>query len=64
MNKVKLAKLEENFQAFILPLLDQDGNEDYGFVWEFEKFFHSKKLQVLTAEKEALKQWKEQLLSK
>ena len=64
MNRDKLVKLESNFLSYIMPLLDENGTEDYGFVWEFEKFYHSKKLQVLTAEKQSVRKWKEQLLSK
>ena len=64
MNREKLTQLEENFRTYIVPLLNENDNEDYHFVWEFQRFFHTKKLQVLTAEKHDMKKWKELLLSR
>jgi len=64
MNREKLGMLEENFHTFIAPLLNENDSEDYHFIWEFQKFFHTKKLQVLTAEKQGVKKWKELLLSR
>jgi hypothetical protein len=64
MNRRQLSGLEDNFKAFIEPLLDGNDPEDYHFMWEWQKFFHSKKLRVLTAEKEGLTKWKEALQSR
>jgi hypothetical protein len=64
MNREKLSQLEENFWTAVAPLLDENDTEDYHFIWEFQKFFHAKKLQVLTAEKQGVKKWKELLLSR
>ena len=62
-NREKLNQLEANFDAYISPLLNEDDTEDVNIAWEFRKFLHSKRLQVLTAEKEGLRKWKENLLS-
>jgi hypothetical protein len=64
LNRRQLNGLEENFKTFIEPLLDGNAPEDYHFLWEWQKFFHSKKLLVLTAEKEGLNKWKEALQSR
>jgi hypothetical protein len=62
LNRENLRQLEENYRTFIEPLLSEKDSEDYHFAWEFEKFLHSKTLQVMTSEKRGLKKWK-QLLS-
>lgn len=64
LDRKSLGALEENFKAFVLPLLDQNNPEDYHFIWEWQKFFHAKKLRVLTAESELVKRWKESLVAK
>jgi hypothetical protein len=64
LDKAKLQQLEDNFTSFISPLLDKENPEDYHFIWEFQKFYHSKKLQVITARNEEVKRWKALLLSK
>jgi hypothetical protein len=64
MNREKLDQLEANFNAFVAPLLNGDDPEDYHFLWEFQKFHHSKKLQVMTAQREEAKKWKALLLSR
>ena len=64
MNRENLKQLEEHFNAFISPFLNEDEPEDLNIAWEFRKFLHSKRLKMLTAEKEGLKKWKELLLSK
>ena len=64
MNRTQLNQLEANFKAFVFPLLNGDDPEDYHFLWEFQKFFHAKKLEVLTAESQGVKKWKELLLRK
>jgi hypothetical protein len=33
-------------------------------IWEWQKFLHTKKLRLLTAEKEGLNKWKEALQSR
>ena len=64
MDRKCLTSLNENFKAFIMPLLNEKDPEDYHLIWEFQKFFHSKRLRVLTAESEGAKKWKELLLSR
>ena len=63
MNRETLKRLEESFNEFIAPLLD-DSSEDVSFSWEFQKFIHTKKLKLLTAEREGIKKWKQALLSR
>lgn len=62
--KENLAKLEEHFDFFIVPLLNQNDPADLSISWEFKKFLHLKKLKLVTAENEVRKKWKERLLSK
>ncbi len=57
-------QLEDRFNAFIVPLLNEDNPEDLSISWEFKKFLHQKKLKLLTAENEGRKKWKQALLSK
>ncbi len=64
MNRETLKQLEEHFTAFIAPFLNEDDPEDLHMAWEFKKFLHSKRLKMLTSEKEGLKKWKEVLLSR
>jgi len=64
MDRRTLEQLEENFKAFVAPLLDEDDTEDVSFVWEFQKFVHTKKMRVLTSEKDRLRNWKRLLLSR
>jgi hypothetical protein len=64
MKNETLKKLEGNFADFIAPLLDENDPEDVHLAWEFQKFLHSKKLKLLTAENESLKRWKHVLLSR
>ena len=64
MNRDELAKLEDHFRAFIMPLLREDDPEDYRFIWEFQKLAHAKKLRVLTAEHEFAKRLKQALLNR
>ena len=63
-NREKIKQIEFSFDAFIGPFLDEEDPEDFNLSWEFKKFVHSKKLKVLTAEREGVKKWKEQLLSR
>jgi hypothetical protein len=64
LNRRQLDSLETNFRTFIEPLLNGKDSEDYHFIWEFQKFLHTKKLRLLTAEKEGLNKWKEALQSR
>ena len=61
MDRRTLVTLNDNFKAFIAPLLNQDDTEDYHLIWEFQKYFHNKRLEVLTAEYHTTKKWKEVL---
>ncbi len=56
--------LEDHFNAFIAPLLNEDDPEDLSISWEFKKFLHQKKLKLVTAQNENQKKWKERLLSR
>ncbi len=64
MDRKRLSSLNENFKAFVLPLLDDDDPEDYHLIWEFQKFFHQKRLKILTAESVGARKWKELLQSR
>ncbi|MDG6901678.1 MAG: hypothetical protein JRM80_06920 [Nitrososphaerota archaeon] len=64
MNRETLKRLEENYNAFIAPLLDDRDTEDVSLNWEFQKFAHTKRLRVLTAERDGIKKWKQVLLSR
>ena len=64
MNRETLRRLEENFNSFIGPLLDENDTEDVSIAWEFQKFLHTKRLRILTAEQHTIKKWKELLLSR
>jgi hypothetical protein len=64
LDRKSLSALNENFKSFIVPLLNESNPEDYHLIWEFQKFFHSKRLQVLTAESEGTRKWKELLQSR
>lgn len=63
LNRETLKQLESHFDAFIAPFLDEDDPEDVNIAWEFKKFLHSKKIKILTAEREGLRKWKALLLS-
>ena len=64
MDRKGLAALNDNFKAFIMPLLNEDDPEDYHLIWEFHKLFHEKRLRVLASESEGTKKWKEFLQSR
>jgi hypothetical protein len=59
-----LRRLEVAFEDSIAPLLDEDDPEDVNLVWEFRKFLHTKRIRVLTAERESIKKWKQVLFNK
>jgi len=64
MDRRSLNTLGDNFRAFIVPLLDESESEDYHLIWEFQKFFHSKRLQIMSAESVGANKWKELLQSR
>jgi hypothetical protein len=64
LDRKTLTVLNENFKAFIMPLLKADEAEDYHLIWEFQKFFHSKRLQIMTAEADGHQKWKALLQSR
>lgn len=64
MNRETLRRLEDNFNEYIAPLLDEKSGEDIEFSWEFQKFIHTKKLRVLSVENDSFKKWKKLLLSR
>lgn len=57
MDRKGLSVLNENFNDFILPLLNKDDPADYHVIWEFQKLFHAKRLQIL-AESQGTEKWK------
>jgi hypothetical protein len=59
-----LRRLEVAFEGAIAPLLDEDDPEDVNLLWEFRKFLHTKRIRVLTAERENIKKWKQVLFTK
>ena len=64
MDRKNLNALGENFRAFIMPLLNQAEAEDYHLIWEFQKFFHVKRLEIMNAESVGASNWKELLQSR
>ncbi|HEV2138473.1 MAG TPA: hypothetical protein VGR53_06495 [Nitrososphaerales archaeon] len=64
MNRDKLVRMEQNFHASIMPLMDENGKDDYDLVWEFEKYLDSKKDEVASIEKQAVRKWQAPLLGK
>ena len=64
MDRRSLNTLGDNFRAFIVPLLDKSEPEDYHLIWEFQKFFHLKRLQIMSAESVGTNKWKELLQSR
>jgi hypothetical protein len=59
-----LRRLEVAFEDSIAPLLDEEDPEDVNLLWEFRKFLHTKRIRVLTAERENIKKWKQVLFTK
>ena len=64
MDRKSLNALGENFKNFIMPLLNEKEPEDYHLIWEFQKFFHTKRLQIVTSESVGARNWKELLQSR
>jgi hypothetical protein len=59
MDRKSLSLLSSNFNAYIVPLLNQSDPEDYHVIWEFQKLFHAKRLEIVAAESRSVKDWKE-----
>jgi len=57
MDRKSLSLLSNNFHAYIMPLLDQSDPEDYRVIWEFQKLFHAKRLEIVAAESNGAKDW-------
>jgi hypothetical protein len=64
MNRESIKQLEAHFDSYISPFLNENDPEDLNIAWEFRKFLHSKRIKMLTAEKEGIRKWKELLLSR
>lgn len=64
MDRNKLARLEDNFHASILPLMDGNATDDYDLVWEFEKYLESKKEEIVSGEKQIVRKWEAPFLRK
>jgi len=58
MDRKSLSLLSSNFNAYIMPLLNEGDPEDYHVIWEFQKLFHAKRLEIITAESSGAKGWK------
>jgi hypothetical protein len=59
MDRKDLSVLNENFKAFIMPLLNENDPEEYHLIREFQKLFHSKRVEILTTEWKGLRNWRE-----
>jgi hypothetical protein len=55
MDRKSLSLLSSNFNAYIIPLLNQGNPEDYHVIWEFQKLFHAKRLEIMAAESRSAK---------
>jgi len=55
MDRKSLRLLSSNFNAYIMPLLNEGDPEDYHVIWEFQKLFHEKRLEVMAAESRGAK---------
>ncbi len=59
MDRKSLRLLGSNFNTYIIPLLNEGDPEDYHVIWEFQKLFHAKRLEVMAAESKRTKDRKE-----
>ena len=50
MDRKSLSLLSSNFKAYIMPLLNEGDPDDYHVIWEFQKLFHAKRLEIMAAE--------------
>jgi len=55
MDRKSLSLLSNNFNAYIVPLLNEGDPEDYRVIWEFQKLFHAKRLEIMAAESKRVK---------
>lgn len=55
MDRKNLSLLSSNFKAYIMPLLNEGDPEDYHVIWEFQKLFHAKRLEIIAAESRSVK---------
>ena len=42
--------MEQTFENLIMPLMDEESADDYGLVWEFEKYFEFKKSEMASTD--------------
>jgi len=59
MDRKSLSLLSSNFNAYILPLLNEGDPGDYHVIWEFQKLFHAKRLEIVAAESRSAKDRRE-----
>jgi hypothetical protein len=64
MDRKNLSLLSQNFKTFIMPLLNESDPEEYRLIREFQKLFHSKRVEILTAEWRGVRTWRESLRSR
>ena len=50
MDRKGLSRLNENFKEYIMPMLDTSDPQEYRLIREFQKLFHSKRLEILASE--------------
>jgi hypothetical protein len=55
MDRKSLSVLSSNFNAYIKPLLNEGDPDDYHVIWEFQKLFHAKRLEIVAAESKSVK---------
>ena len=60
MDRKSLSLLSSNFNAYIIPLLNEGDPEDYHVIWEFQKLFHAKRLEIMAIESRSVKNRKVQ----
>jgi len=50
MDRKSLNLLNENFKDYIMPMLNGSDPQGYHVIWEFQKLFHSRRLEILSKE--------------
>jgi len=58
MDRKSLSLLSSNFNAYIIPLLNEGDPQDYHVIWEFQKLFHAKRLEIMASESSSVKDWR------
>jgi hypothetical protein len=58
MNRAKLVQPEQIFRTFIKSPMDENGTDDLGFIWEFERYLNSKTDEIASAENKVEKNGK------